>query len=260
MVSCMVSLTKIAFCHNGTDLAAQVYRELTSMYGNTTAQDADVIVALGGDGFMLQTLVDKAVFDKPIYGMNCGTVGFLMNAYRTHDLPMRLEQAVRAILHPLHMQAMFGDGTQVQAYAINEVSLIRAGAQAAKLRITINGQERLHNLIADGAMVATPAGSTAYNYSAHGPILPIGANVVALTAIAPFLPRRWTGAVLTQDVEIGFDVLEPDKRPVNAAADGTFEAKSVHCVRIVSARERQHKILFDPKHGFEERILSAQFQ
>mgnify|MGYP006164683425 CR=1 FL=1 len=181
---------------------AQASREaLIRLYGNTEPTSADVIVALGGDGFMLQTLHDTERLGLPVYGMNCGTVGFLMNAYQPGDLPERLAMAEEAVIHPLRMTAIGVDGVETRALAINEVSLLRAGPQAAKLAIYVDGKLRLEELVCDGALLCTPAGSTAYNYSAHGPILPIGSDVLALTAVAAFRPRRWRGALLPKTAE-----------------------------------------------------------
>ncbi|MCC6304713.1 MAG: NAD kinase, partial [Rhodobacteraceae bacterium] len=227
-------------------------------YGDHPLATAQAIVALGGDGFMLQTLHATTGLGLPVYGMNRGTVGFLMNVYGEDDLAARLAGAEETVIHPLAMQAMGPDGAIRRMLAINEVSLIRAGPQAAKLRITVDGRTRLEELVCDGALVATPAGSTAYNYSAHGPVLPLTAAVLALTAIAAFRPRRWRGALLPATARVRFDVIEPDKRPVMADADG----RSVPRVLWVEVREEagvSHRLLFDHGHGLEERLLREQF-
>ncbi len=240
-------------------LSAQTARAtLAARFGHVEEATADVIVALGGDGFMLHTLHRTQALDVPVYGMNRGTVGFLMNAYSESDLLERLSAAQEEVISPLVMVAESVDGSKHRALAINEVSLLRAGPQAAKLRITIDGHLRLEELICDGALVATPAGSTAYNYSAHGPILPIGSDVLALTAVAPFRPRRWQGALLPKKARVRFDVIEPEKRPVSADADSRW-VQNVLSVEITSSKDVSHRILFDPGHGLEERLLREQF-
>ncbi|WP_308916702.1 NAD kinase [Jannaschia sp. LMIT008] len=248
----------IAFTAAPTPEAQAALTRLTGAYGQAAARDADIVVALGGDGFMLQTLHDTRGLDVPTYGMNRGTVGFLMNDYDEDGLVARLQAAEEAVINPLRMTATDTDGTVVEALAINEVSLLRAGPQAARLRILIDGRERMDELVADGALVATPAGSTAYNYSAHGPILPIGAGVLALTAVAAFRPRRWRGALLPQAARVRFEVVNPQKRPMMAEADGT-SVRDVTCVEIASAGDIRHRLLFDPGHGLEERLLREQF-
>jgi NAD+ kinase len=196
--------------------------------------------------------------DVPVYGMNRGTVGFLMNEYAESDLLDRLSDAEEAVINPLSMKATCVDGSVHQALAINEVSVLRAGPQAARLRITVDGRLRMEELVCDGALLATPAGSTAYNYSAHGPILPIGSDVLALTAIAPFRPRRWRGALLPKTANVRFDVVDPDKRPVMADADSN-SVEDVISVEIRSEPDIAHRILFDPGHGLEERLIREQF-
>jgi NAD+ kinase len=249
---------RIAFTASSSLAAQTAIAELTALYGQVPIAGADVIVALGGDGFMLQTLHETERLDLPVYGMNCGTIGFLMNAYQAEDLPRRLSEAAEEVINPLAMRAVTSTGEVHEALAINEVSLLRAGPQAAKLRISIDGKERLAELVCDGALVSTPAGSTAYNYSAHGPILPIGAGVLALTAIAAFRPRRWRGAVLAKTALVRIDVLDPEKRPVMADADSR-SVRDVVSVEIRSEPAVRHRILFDPGHGLEERLLSEQF-
>ena len=217
-----------------------------------------MIVALGGDGFMLQTLHRTQDLDAPVYGMNRGTVGFLMNEYSEHLLEERLDAAEEEVINPLSMRAVTRDGEVHNALAINEVSLLRAGPQAAKLKITVDGKVRMEELVCDGALLATPAGSTAYNYSAHGPILPIESDVLALTAIAPFRPRRWRGALIPVASHVRFDVLEPEKRPVMADADSR-SVTNVISVEIVSEPKVVHRLMFDPGHGLEERLIREQF-
>lgn len=248
----------IAFRASPADQAQSALADLTARYGQAPDAAADVIVALGGDGFMLETLHATQSLDVPVYGMNCGTIGFLMNAYAAEGLEDRLRLAVEEVIHPLAMQATRADGSVVQGLAINEVSLLRAGPQAAKLRILVDGRERMAELVCDGALVSTPAGSTAYNYSAHGPILPIGSDVLALTAVAAFRPRRWRGALLPSTATVRFEVLEQHKRPVMADADG-HSVRDVVAVEIRSNPGIRHRILFDPGHGLEERLISEQF-
>ncbi len=249
---------KIAFMASDAPVAQVALATLKGRYGNVSPDQADVIVALGGDGFMLQTLHGTQPLAAPVYGMNRGTVGFLMNEYSESDLIDRLEAAEEEVINPLSMRATCMDGTVHEALAINEVSVLRAGPQAAKLRITIDGRLRLEELVCDGALIATPAGSTAYNYSAHGPILPIGSDVLALTAIAPFRPRRWRGALVPKSAMVRFEILNPEKRPVMAEADSRA-VRDVRAVEIRSDLSVQHRILFDPGHGLEERLIREQF-
>jgi NAD+ kinase len=248
----------IAFLASDAPTAQTARAALIARYGDTPEEMANVIVALGGDGFMLHTLHRTQGLDVPVYGMNRGTVGFLMNEYSEADLMERLAAAGEEVINPLSMRAESADGTHHHALAINEVSLLRGGPQAAQLRISVDGRKRLDELICDGALVATPAGSTAYNYSAHGPILPIGADVLALTAVAAFRPRRWRGALLPKAAVVRFDICEPAKRPVMAVADSTSVA-DVLWVEIRSEPGIAHRILFDPGHGLEERLLREQF-
>lgn len=249
---------KLAFVASRGPKAREAREALIARFGNVDEKDADVIVALGGDGFMLATLHRTQSLPAPVYGMNRGTVGFLMNEYHEDDLMERLKAAEIARINPLSMRATRADGKMQDALAINEVSLLRAGPQAAKLRITVDGHVRMEELVCDGALLATPAGSTAYNYSAHGPILPIEADVLALTAIAPFRPRRWRGALVPTTSLVRFDVLEPEKRPVMADADSR-SVPNVIAVEIQSEPRITHKILFDPGHGLEERLIREQF-
>jgi NAD+ kinase len=250
---------KIAFVASDVPEAREALARLTSRYGNVPAREADAIVALGGDGLMLQTLHKHLTDRIPIYGMNRGSVGFLMNEYREDDLLARLERAEISRIHPLAMVARDINGTIHEELAINEVSLFRQTHQAAKLRISVDGKVRLEELICDGVLVSTPAGSTAYNLSAYGPILPINAPLLALTPISPFRPRRWRGALLPNEAKIRIDVLEPDKRPVSAVADHS-ETRSVVSVDVEEARSIDLYMMFDPGHSLDERILSEQFR
>ncbi|MDP7149518.1 MAG: NAD kinase [Paracoccaceae bacterium] len=249
---------KIAFLASDAEIAQNSQQALAERYGSVPLDDSDVIVALGGDGFMLQTLHATQHHPAPVYGMNRGTVGFLMNRFSLQALDKRLEEAEEEVIHPLAMTATCVDGSVHKALAINEVSLLRAGPQAAKLEIVVDGRKRMDELICDGALLATPAGSTAYNYSAHGPILPIGADVLALTAMAAFRPRRWRGALLPSAARVTFNVLDPIKRPVMADADSR-SVQNVVSVEIHSEPSISHRILFDPGHGLEERLIREQF-
>lgn len=249
---------KLSLLASAAPDAQEALALLSRQYTPVPMEDADVIIALGGDGFMLQTLHATQHLDIPVYGMNRGTVGFLMNSWQTEGLFERLDAAEMAVLNPLRMQATRSDGSVFEALAINEVSLLRQGAQAAKLRIIVDGKQRLDELVCDGAMVSTPAGSTAYNYSAHGPILPIGSDVLALTPVAAFRPRRWRGAILPQGSRVRFDVVDPERRPVMADADSR-SVRNVVRVDIESARNISHKLLFDPGHGLDERLIREQF-
>jgi NAD+ kinase len=248
----------IAFLSSGAKEANDALATLVARYGNATPEEADVIVALGGDGLMLQTLHRMMNSPKPIYGMNRGSVGFLMNEYSDRSLRKRLAAARPSIVHPLVMRARDAAGGETTARAINEVSLLRQTYQAAKLRIGIDGSVRLHELIADGILVATPAGSTAYNFSANGPILPLGAPLMALTPLSPFRPRRWRGALLPDRAKVTIEILESDKRPVAAAADH-FEIRNVTRVEVAMEREISLVLLHDPGHSLDERILREQF-
>lgn len=242
-----------------TEQARKSFSALTTRYGQSSAEDADVIVALGGDGTMLEVLRNFMNSGKSIYGMNRGSVGFLMNEFKLGELPERIEKAHKEEIHPLRMVADSESKGIVEALAINEVSLFRQSYQAAKIRISIDNKVRMDELSCDGVMVATPAGSTAYNLSAQGPILPLLAPLLALTPVSPFRPRRWHGALLPNTVTVHFDMLEAAKRPVNAAADNV-EVKSVRSVTISSASDVKASILFDPNHSWDERILSEQFR
>ena len=245
------------FVASDTPDAQAALARLRQKYGDVGSKDPELIVALGGDGFMLQTLhahLDSAV---PIYGMNLGSVGFLMNEFHEEDLPERLAAAEPARVHPLRMTAISAAGTTT-ALAFNEVSLLRQTRQTAKLRIILDGKVRLQELICDGILVATPAGSTAYNLSAHGPILPIDAALLAMTPLSPFRPRRWRGALLPHHAKVRFEVLEPTKRPVSAVADDR-EIRDVSQVDIAEDRSIAVTMLFDAGHSLDERILTEQF-
>ena len=249
---------KIAFLAADTDSAQAALHELTEIYGQCDFKTADYIVALGGDGFMLQTLHLCQNLRAPVYGMNRGTVGFMMNDYEIKALPLRLANAEQQIINPLIMKATLVDGKVETALAINEVSLLRAGPQAAKLKIWVDNRQRMEELVCDGVLVATPAGSTAYNYSAHGPILPIGADVLAMTALNAYRPRRWRGALLPKTSIVRIDVLDNNKRPVMADAD-SVSFKNVKKVEISSETKIKHKILFNQGHGLDERLIQEQF-
>lgn len=253
-----MAFEKIAFRASATPDAQEMLSALRARHEDRTLKDAEVIVAIGGDGFMLQTLHESLDANLPIYGVNRGTVGFLMNTLEENDLAKRLERAEITIIHPLAMKVLDRDGQSHEALAINEVSLLRETRQSAKLRISVDGKVRLDELLCDGALVATPAGSTAYNLSAHGPILPIGARLLALTPISAFRPRRWRGALLSHQAKVRFEVLEADKRPVSAVADHT-EIRNVVQVDVRENRSIKLKLLFDEGHSLDERILSEQF-
>ncbi len=254
-----VSNPSFAFVASEIDEARDALTRLRERYGGIGPDDADIIVALGGDGFMLETLHKYLHRGVPIYGMNRGTVGFLLNAYGEDDLPARLARAKPVVLHPLRMTAHgAGDGTTT-ALAINEASLLRQSRQAAKLRIGIDGVVRLEELICDGILLSTPAGSTAYNLSAHGPIVPMGSSLLPLTPISVFRPRRWRGALLPNTVRVTIEVLEADKRPVSATADFT-EVRNVSRVEIQEDSSISLRLLFDPEHDLEERVIKEQFQ
>jgi NAD+ kinase len=251
-------LKNIAFVAASTPEAREAYGTLEALYGNVDPASADVIVALGGDGLMLQTLHKFMNSGKPIYGMHRGTVGFLMNEYAEENLRERLAAAQDTVIHPLVMHARDAQGRVNEHRAINEVSMFRQSAQAAHLRILIDGKERLTELIADGVLVATPAGSTAYNLSVQGPIIPINAPMLALTPISPFRPRRWRGALLPDKAKVTIEVREAEKRPVAAVADHD-EVRSVRAVDISMDHAVSINLLFDPGHNLDERILREQF-
>lgn len=249
---------KIAFLAADNDAAQEALATLKKRYGQAAPSKAEVIVALGGDGFMLETLHRHIRRQLPIYGMHRGSVGFLMNNYDSEGLLERLNAATPVSLRPLRMHARTASGRTKQALAINEVSLLREARQAAKLRISVDGVTRLAELICDGALVSTPAGSTAYNLSAHGPIIPLGAGLLALTPISAFRPRRWRGALLPSTAHVTFDILEEKKRPVSAVADYT-EVRDVVRVDVFEDPKVTLTLLFDPEHNLDERIVKEQF-
>ncbi|TYC56386.1 NAD kinase [Rhodobacterales bacterium] len=253
------AVEKLTFVASDTAEARAAQESLAARYGNVPVAEADVIVALGGDGLMLQTLHAHMGCGKPIYGMNRGSVGFLMNEYREDNLLNRLRHSDITTIRPLEMTALDDEGTAHKALAINEASLLRQTSQAARLRVSIDGRVRLDELICDGIIVATPAGSTAYNLSAHGPILPITAQLLALTPISAFRPRRWRGALLPNWATVDIEILDAAKRPVSASADHT-EIRRVTHVSVREASETKGLIMFDSDHGWDERILTEMFR
>jgi NAD+ kinase len=250
---------KLAFIASDRPEAQDARGRLVARYGETDETNADVIVALGGDGFMLEVLHGNLAARRPIYGMNRGSVGFLMNDYREDDLLGRIAAAEEAVIHPLDMTAVDAAGEIYKALAINDVSLLRETRQTAKLRVLIDGKPRLEELICDGVLVSTPAGSTAYNLSAHGPIIPIDAQVLAVTPISAFRPRRWRGALISHRAQVTFEILENDKRPVSAVADNV-EVRNVVRVDVTEDRSISLSVLFDAGRSLEERMLAEQFQ
>ena len=253
-----VSADKIAFVSSGTAEADSAADALRDRYGEVSIDAADVVVALGGDGLMLQTLHSVMDRELPVYGMNYGSVGFMMNDYSLEGLAERLQAAKPTHIYPLSMEVEDTNGKKHKALALNEVSLFRSSYQAAKIEILVDGKTRLDELVCDGVLLATPAGSTAYNLSAHGPILPIDAPLLALTPISPFRPRRWRGAILSNGAVVTFRTREPKKRPVIAVADNV-EFKNVSEVTVREDRKNKVTLLFDPGHGLEERVLNEQF-
>lgn len=250
---------QICFVSNGTPEAELAARQLRERYGDCVFEDATVVVALGGDGLMLQTLHRVMPRGVPVYGMNFGSVGFLMNEFAAIDLDLRLKAAKPTEIYPLEMHVRCADGSEHSALALNEVSLFRMTYQAAKIQIRVDDQTRLEELICDGVLLSTPAGSTAYNLSAHGPILPINSPLLALTPISPFRPRRWRGAILGNSAVVTFLTREADKRPVSAVADNV-EFQRVVEVTVREDRSRRVVLLFNPGTGLDERILSEQFR
>ena len=248
------------YCFLGSEapIAQEAVKRLRHRYGHIAADKADVIVALGGDGFMLQTLHSHMSLGMPVYGMNRGSVGFLMNDYEEEKLVECLAAAKSVRINPLRMEADDVDANKHNAIAINEVALFRQRYQAAKIRIVVDGHVRMSELVCDGVLVATPAGSTAYNLSAQGPILPIHSRLLALTAISPFRPRRWRGAILPWETELEFQILEAPKRPIAATADHT-EVRNVTRVAVGVASDIELELLYNPGHGLEERLLMEQF-
>ena len=253
-----MSKAAIHFVASPAERGQEALSEMVNRYGQASPEDASIIVALGGDGFMLRTLHRLLSTELPVYGMKLGNVGFLMNRYQPDELLTRIEQAQTVELNPLRMVATTEAGNESTALAINEVSLLRQTNQAAHIRITVNDSIKVEELVCDGVMVATPAGSTAYNLSAHGPILPLGTDALALTPISPFRPRRWKGAVLPSSARVRFDILDHYKRPMSATADAQ-EVRNVTSVDIAEARDVTLKLMFDPEHNLEDRILNEQF-
>lgn len=249
---------KIAIVADEKTIAQEAANKLRQQYKTVPISEAEVVVALGGDGFMLHTLHQNFKLCLPVYGMNFGSVGFLMNQFSPHNLIEKIKNAQKVTLPPLVMKAEQIDGTMHEAFALNEISLLRQLHQAAKIKISVDGIQRLEELVCDGVLVATPAGSTAYNLSAHGPIIPLGAQMLALTPISAFRPRRWQGALLPQDAEIRFDILEPYKRPVSATADYT-EIRQISSICISVCKNKRLSLLFDQDHSLEERIIREQF-
>jgi len=250
---------RFLFLASDAPQAKRALKRLTKRYGNATPDKADVVVALGGDGLMLQALHECLKSGLPVYGMNCGSVGFLMHDFKEPELEERLNAAHETLIRPLCMIATTHDDKKHERLAFNEVSLLRQRSQAAKLRIKIDGQTRLDEMSADGIIVATPVGSTAYNLSAHGPILPIGAPLLALTPLSVFRPRRWRGAILPNDAKVRIEILESDKRPVAAVADHD-EVRNITCVDVAVDATRGVRMLFENGHGLAERVLSEQFK
>ena len=253
-----VNPDRIAFCASPTVLATEACERLVARYGDCPLDQAAVVVPLGGDGFMLETIHRVLPLKIPVYGMNCGSVGFLMNTFSEDDLPERLTNAQEAVLYPLRMQAETDEGTTQEALAFNEVSLLRQLRQTSKIRVTVDGKVRLPELMCDGILISTPAGSTAYNLSAHGTIVPLSANLLPLTPISAFRPRRWRGALLPSTAQVLFEVLEADKRPTAAVADFT-EVRDVVSVSVREDRSVSITVLFDPDRALSERIIAEQF-
>ncbi len=252
------NIPKLAFLAGPRPEALQACEALKKRYEHVAPEEADILVALGGDGFMLDVLKRSIITQKPVYGMNKGTVGFLMNAYDEEELYQRLQTAILAGIHPLHVTMKDSHGRSFEEYALNEVALLRQTHQSARIRITVDGQIRLEKLVADGVLVATPAGSTAYNHSAHGPILPLDARILALTPISAFRPRRWRGALLPYDAEIMLEILDSDHRPVSATADNREHRDAIEIVVKVD-RTKKARLMFDSVYPLNERIFREQF-
>ncbi|MEM9233755.1 MAG: NAD kinase [Pseudomonadota bacterium] len=253
------SQSGIAFVASDRPRGQEALRLLEKKYGNCPLDEAEVIVALGGDGTLLDVLRQNMHHDIPVYGMNCGTVGFLMNEFDPEGLPERIARADRVVINPLRMTATDSRGKTHEAMAINEIALLRETRQTARITVKVHGQVRMETLICDGVLLSTPAGSTAYNLSAHGPILPISSNLLALTPISPFRPRRWRGALLSYDADVEFEVQDPEFRTVLATADN-YEVRDVVSVQGAIAKDIEMCLLFDAGAGLEERILEEQFE
>ena len=249
---------KFHFTGSTTEKSQVSLQALTQRYGQHAIDDADVIVALGGDGFMLDCLHSYTDVQKPVFGLRRGTIGFLMNEYEEMDLPERISNAKTTNLYPLKMCARNHQGEEIECLAFNEVSLLRQTQQSAHISIKVNGHVKIERLMGDGVLLATPAGSTAYNLSAHGPVIPLGSHILALTPISPFRPRRWRGAIIPDDAIVEFEILDQDKRPVSATADNE-EVREVSSVRIWADKSIKVPVLFDPLHNLEDRILNEQF-
>jgi NAD+ kinase len=249
---------KLSCLYSDTETALERYAELTYKIDFVKPEDSDAIIVLGGDGFMLHSLHEYGYLEKPFYGMNCGSVGFLLNEFTDKDVKVKISRAKHQVLFPLKMKAVLINGERVEAMAFNEVSILRRTRQTANIRLIVNGIERISSLVSDGVLVATPAGSTAYNFSARGPIIPMGSNVLAVTPVSPFRPRRWNGALLPHDATIRFENLDPEKRPVYISADFK-EWTDILAVDISEDRSKSTTLLFNPDHALDDRIFSEQF-
>jgi NAD+ kinase len=249
---------KLSCLYSDIEIALEKYADLSYNIDFHDPKDSDAIVVLGGDGFMLHSVHEYRYLEKPFYGMNCGSVGFLLNEFTDKDVKHRILKAKKQILFPLKMKATLKNGENVEALAFNEVSILRHSRQTANIRIVINGIERIPRLVSDGVLVATPAGSTAYNFSARGPIIPMGSNVLTLTPVSPFRPRRWNGALLPHDAMIRFENLDPNKRPIYISADFK-EWPDVLAVEVSEDRSQPATLLFNPDHALDDRIFSEQF-
>ena len=254
-----MNLNKPVFLASSNNEAIEQKKILEDRYGTNSLDNADVIVVLGGDGFMLEAIKSHMSHNLPLFGLNYGSIGFLMNASNKDDLIQRINLSQSIVIAPLSMKVKSFDGNSHEAIAINEVSLLRETHQASKIKISIDDKVRLDELICDGILISTPSGSTAYNLSAHGPILPINADVLALTPISAFRPRRWKGAILNNRSEVRFEVIDGKKRPVSAVADST-EFRDIESVTVKQDNENSIQLLFDEQHSFEERILNEQFK
>ena len=254
-----MNLNNPVFLASSNEEAIKQKRALEERYGKNTLDNADVIVVLGGDGFMLEAIKNHMSHELPLFGLNYGSIGFLMNSSNQNDLLNRINQSQSIKISPLIMKAMSVNGSIHEAIAINEVSLLRETHQASKIKISVDGNVRLDELICDGVLISTPSGSTAYNLSAHGPILPINADVLALTPISAFRPRRWKGAILNNESNVKFEIIESKKRPVSAVADST-EFRDISSVEVHQSKDQVVELLFDENHSFDERILNEQFK
>jgi NAD+ kinase len=252
-------MMKLHFSASSHDGAIERRARLVERYGQHEIADADCIVALGGDGHMLHVLHETVAHDKPVFGLNCGRLGFLMNHYASEELIERIRDAETALIHPLRMHAETTDGTQHSALAINEVSLIRQTHNAAHIRVEVDGKHQVDELVCDGILLATPVGSTAYNLSAYGPVVPLGAGLMALTPISPFRPRRWRGALLNESAQVNLEVLEPQFRPVAASADSA-EHRHIKTISIAQAQDITLRLLYDQGYSLADRAIAEQFR